>query len=156
MFSLYPIINYKKIPIVDITRRMVINNNIKQSVSIFQDYIVKDGENIEDVSFNFYGNSNYAMILLLMNDIIDPFYGWCLSNSELDKLMKDNYGQQNIHNVHHYEKNGDIVSSDVVGAKQVSNYEYELKENEKKRRIKILKPEFLQQFLKEFEDSINE
>lgn len=65
-------------------------------------------------------------------------------------------------NVHHYEDiNGLIVNEvneDVYGASvpayPVSNYEYELKLNESKRRIKLIAPALLSTIIKNFNDGI--
>lgn len=36
----------------------------------------------------------------------------------------------------------------------ITNYDYEMEENEKKRRIKLISPELIQQFIREFEELI--
>jgi hypothetical protein len=42
------------------------------------------------------------------------------------------------------------VNSTVSGATSVSNYEYELRKQNKKARIKLIKPEFLELITQEF------
>ncbi len=55
------------------------------------------------------------------------------------------------YDVHHYiNSNGLIVSSDVVGALPVTNYEYEESVNDSKRRIKLISPQLLNTILDEF------
>ena len=61
--------------------------------------------------------------------------------------------------VHHYEisqsSGGDwvkiFVESDVIGASSVTNMEYEEQIQNKKSKIRLLKPSFLQQFSNEFQ-----
>lgn len=68
----------------------------------------------------------------------------------------------NQYNVHHYEdSNGNIVSQDytnIYGINEttypVSNYEYEERLNESKRRIKIISPQVLARVLQSFEEII--
>ena len=43
-----------------------------------------------------------------------------------------------------------IKKSDVAGAVAVTNLEYEATLQEKKRQIKVLQPEFVEQFISEF------
>jgi len=81
-----------------------------------------------------------------------------------ERYMKDKY--TNPQGIHHYEKTvssgkttqrGSVdfshvleVNSTVVGATSVSNIEYELREQDKKRQINLLDKEFLPVFLNEF------
>ena len=46
--------------------------------------------------------------------------------------------------------------STAPGAIAVNNYEYEATLNEKKMQIRVLKPEFLNQFIREFTDLVRE
>lgn len=155
MLENYPLIQYGGVNMVDITRRIVIHEEIKDQDTLFRSYIVKDGELPEDIAFNFYGKSEYNMIVLLVNNIIDPFYGWVLSSVEFEEFVRDKYGVDKVRDIHHHELNGEIVHSTVVGATPVSNYDYEFKLNEKKRRIKILKPVYISAFLDEYNKAIN-
>ena len=64
----------------------------------------------------------------------------------------------NPNGTHHYEitqQSGDTtkkikVESDVAGAIAVTNMEYEATIQDKKRQIKVLQPEFVEQFVSEF------
>ena len=154
MFLNTPLINYGGVNMVDITRRVAILNDIKDYSSIFQSYTIGDGQNAEDIAFNFYGNPQYHFIIFLMNDIIDPFFGWVLSSDEFDKFVRDKYGSDKLEDAHHYEIDGDIVPQDTTGSQLVSNYTYEFKENEKRRNIKILKPEYLTAFVDDYNKAI--
>ena len=84
-----------------------------------------------------------------MNEIIDPRYDWPLSTFNLIKYCQSKY--TNINGTHHYENTtGDWVNSTASGAVSVSNFQYEEKINESKRRIKILKPKYIDAVVKEF------
>jgi len=48
------------------------------------------------------------------------------------------------------DTNNNKISSSKI--KEVSNYEYEVLENEKKRKIQILKPEFLSVFMSDMKN----
>lgn len=68
----------------------------------------------------------------------------------------------NQYNVHHYEdENGIVVNEanenvygETTPSYPVSNYEYESRLNEQKRRIKLISPQLLSTILKNFEDQI--
>lgn len=48
-----------------------------------------------------------------------------------------------------------IVTATPLNVTPVTNYLYEEKENEKRRRIKVLKPQFIQTILKDFENKLS-
>lgn len=68
----------------------------------------------------------------------------------------------NQYNVHHYEDGVGFVVNEVnenvygesFPGYPVSNYEYEVRENEKKRRIKLISPGLMSTILKNFDDGI--
>ena len=56
---------------------------------------------------------------------------------------------------HHYENvNGDYVLKNSVGATPVSNEEYELAEHEKRTKIKIIRPQYIQAISDQFIEQI--
>lgn len=56
---------------------------------------------------------------------------------------------------HHYEKDGYIVNRDTPLAAMVSNYDYEIEENESKRDIRVIRPEFITKVKRQFREAIN-
>lgn len=153
-FGIFPTIKYNDKLVTDITRKVVIQDEIKENAALWQMYSVKDGEYPEDVAYNFYGSSTYVNLILLMNDIIDPFYGWVLDISTFNEYIRSKY--KNIHAVHHYEANELIVHESAIGAKPISNYDHEFKLNEKKRLIRILKPEYVPIVIEEMETKLHQ
>lgn len=129
--------------------RVAIDTEIKDNLSLYDDYDVLDGETPEIVADRFYGNPQLHWIILHMNDMLDPRYDWPLSTNNLNKYCTSKY--TNPQATHHYENSdGYWVNSTAVGAISISNFQYEEDLNEKKRRIKILKPQYLETVLREF------
>ena len=68
---------------------------------------VPEGETPEIVSYKYYGAVRYHWVILLMNQIRDPQWGWPLSSSALEKYIVAKYGgtdeSTQIHS--HYETN---------------------------------------------------
>ena len=84
-------------------------------------------------------------LLTLFNDIIIIF----IYNFNCIFIINEKYGSK-LYDVHHYEQNGILYKerpSELEGypTKIITNYDYEIQENEKKRKIKILYPHLLQQ-----------
>ena len=151
--------NYKLI--TDILRRFKVRNKIQEDAVMFDKYEVQDGEKPEDVSMRFYGTPYHHWVILSMNNIKDRFYEWPLSVVDFQTYIAEKY--TNPDGIHHYEitqssgvssslDNSHLieVNSDTSGASSVSNREYEERLQDNKRLIKILRPDYLSEFIEEF------
>jgi hypothetical protein len=75
-----------------------------------------------------------------------------LSSYELEKHITAKY-PSNVYGTHHYEDaDGYVVNSTASGAVSVSNYDYETRRNESKRRIKIVSPTLIGTILRNFKE----
>ena len=150
----YTLDDQKTVQIVrNIFLRIVINDTIKSNLSLIDEYDIVDGDTPEIVAHKFYRNSQYHWLILHMNDILDPRYDWPLSSNNLVKYCEGKY--TNIYATHHYENaNGDWVNSNYPSATAISNYTYEDRLNESKRRIKVLKPQYVESVLREFTNKL--
>jgi hypothetical protein len=133
--------------IQDIFRRVTLSYASKTKQSYYQVYEINDGETPEIVSHRFYKSTQYHWIILHANEIIDPRYGWCLSQEDLKQYVIDKYTESLIYGTHHYEwvlyegtEAEQRLISDVYGGNFlniVSNWEYEDRLNEERRLIKV-------------------
>lgn len=122
-------------------------------------YYVRDGDTPEILADNIYGNSSYHWAILLVNNIVNPYEEWPKSNASLVEYVEGKYGTGNLQATHHYcitDSDPEIVV-DFDAAKiadgthtAVTNYDYELKINEEKRQIFLLKPAFIGEFAKQY------
>lgn len=152
--TFYSLDDLKTVQLVrNIFLRLSINQNIKDNLSLFDEYDVLDGETPELVAFRFYKNTQFHWLILHMNEILDPRFDFPLSQLNLVKYCQSKY--TNIYGIHHYiNSSGYIVNSTQVGATSVSNYDYEESLNESKRRIKILKPQYVEAVNREFNNKL--
>ena len=155
--------------VTDILRRVKIKSSIKDSLTMFDTYSVEGGESPETVAYKLYGDSKYHYVILLLNNITDRYYGWPLGDSEFETYVTNKYVEPGA--IHHYEvtqssgrttSNGPDdyshrieVNSDASGAQSVSNYEYERRIQDQLRQIKLLNPDYLPVFEKEFNKLIS-
>ena len=164
--GVYDIAGNKQYKLVtDIMRRVKVRAKILDEVSLYDTYDVPSGERPEMTAFKHFGDTELHWIILLTNDVTDAYYGWPLSDQDFEKYVTDKY--TNPQGIHHYEitqSSGDTtgngpddyshkieVNSTETGAESVTNYEYERREQDKKRNIKLLDPRYLPMFLEEFE-----
>ena len=162
-FNQFPTIEYDvtgngtKTQIKDILMRVKVRDYVKKNHAWFAKYIVKMDQLPEMVAFEVYGKSTYHWIVLLFNQITNPYYDWPLKRNDFFRFVTSKYSNPNA--VHHYEvpqRSGNTnvkikVESDVAGAVGVTNFEYEEALQQKKREIRILKPTYVGQFITEFE-----
>ena len=168
---LYDIDNTKNFKLVtDIFRRIKVREQLKENAALFSKYSVPSGEQPETTSYKHFGTTDYFWIILLLNDITDRYYGWPLSDQDFEKYVTDKYA--NPQGIHHYEitqssgpQTGSSpddyshkieVNETESGDESVSNYEYERREQDKIRSIKLLDPAFLGLFIEEFERLVSQ
>ena len=157
-------------------RRYKVNENVFQYATFFKKYTIKDGERPETVAEKIYGNQFYDWVILLTNNMVNAQYDWPRSNYEMYKIVEEEFDDP-YSEISHYEiketighyqaglrvdktfydgthklnidgsvqiKNGNEIASPITVA------EYYQNENEKKREIYLLKPRYLESFVKDF------
>ena len=145
MYESYGTIVFDGKVIQDITTRYTITAKTdSQNLPLFLDYIIKCWESPENIAYKLYGSCNYAWIILLSNNIINPYTDWLLTSDELDEYIKNKYGSH-AKDIHHYELDNIIYYEPVMGSTPVTNTEYEYDKNEKKRKIRVVYPSLLNQ-----------
>ena len=176
-FNEFPVIDYnlsgvngntKKV--TDIWRRVKVRSKIANNVTLFDKLDVPEGDKPEDIAYKAYGDADYFWVVCLMNNIVNRYYDWPLDEYNFQRYVEDKYS--NPDGIHHYEitqlsgkqtSDGPSdyshkleVNSDTAGAQSVSNIEYERRLQDQKRQIKLLRPEFLDEFIEEFKQLINQ
>ena len=160
--------NYKLLP--DILRRVKQRSAIKSGQFIFDTYDVVDGEKPEDVAYKWFGDAQLHWVILMTNNVLDRYYDWPMNQVQFQTMLEDKYS--NPDGIHHYELTQDSgrttsqgpsdyshkveVTSDTVNASSISNREYEEREQDKKRSIRLLNQKFLPAFIEEFDNLIKE
>lgn len=124
------------------TSRTNILSKYKSDQNYYVEYTIQEGDSPETLADRFYDNPFWSWIILVYNDIIDVWSQWPMSERELTNYCNRVY--DDINAVHHYVSfDGNIVDSThtVHDRVPVTNYEYEVEQNEARRKIKLLLPE---------------
>lgn len=164
-FNSFPTVDYdligngNTIKFTNITRRVALNKIIKKDIVSFDFYDIQDGETPEIIAHLYYGDSLLHWVVLITNNITNVFEQWPKSVSALENYVNVKYNND-ANGVHHYEipyESGDTSKTIIMNsnknypnATRISNFNYELQENDKKRRIRLIKPFYLNQFISEF------
>lgn len=156
-FEYFPKITFNKTQVRDTTLRLDFIKKIKGNISLFEFIVLKDNQRPEDIALEFYGDPNLYWIVLYMNDVIDPYFDWLLSESRLFDYVADKYGAENVYSTHHYElESGLWVDFGTPGAREITNLQYETNLNEEKRKLKVLKNRYIPQVLEEYKRELRE
>ena len=147
----------------DIMSRVRIRANMKKEIVMLDPYDVKENETPEIVADKHHGSPYYHWVVLLLNDISDVNHDWVKSTRQLQRYLQDKYTETQLSETHHYEilqTSGDttvkieVENSTYPSASAVTNYEYEVALNESKRKIDLLRNDYLTFFVDEFQSLI--
>jgi hypothetical protein len=152
-------------------RRVKLRDDLQNVFTLFNKYQIQDGARPDTVAEELYGKADLDWVVLLTAGIVNVRDEWPLSDRDIYNYAEEIYGTQ-LNAIHHYETRevkdsqgrlilpaGKVVDSNfsirdpddyratlipVIG---ISNYEYEVRKNNNKRSIYILKKGYLQQYL---------
>ena len=172
-FSSFPIIPYDSkgdLQFKDVTnllRRVGMRTKLKTNTFLYDTYDVKEGETPEMIAHKLYGNPELHWVILLVNEVTDRYHQWPMSGMQFLDYLNDKY--TNPDGIHHYEStqtSGDTkvkievfneVDDDAyTGLTPITNREYEEGEQDKRRKIRLVDPSFVEQFIDEFKKLIGE
>ena len=126
----------------DITTNLKIQENVVELAGFFSDYIIGDGETPEIIAWKVYGDAKLHYLVMLANSLYDWRKDFPLTQNELDAFVNETYANPN--GIHHWvnSNTGEVVIAHGEFDVPVTNYEYEYNENEKKRYIRLIRPEY--------------
>ena len=196
---LHKISSQEFVRVKNLFRRVKLQDYLQDNVTLFQKYVILEGQRPDTVAEAFYGSADLDWIVILTAEITNIRDQWPLSNYDLYKYVDSKYGNT-LNDIHHYETvtvidskgrlilpGGKVVDENFtisapydatltsnsytsVGAYEnnkytgtgyinpvigVSNFVYETRKNEEKRKIFLMKPAYLQQYLNEMREIMN-
>ena len=155
----------------NIWKRGEILKEFKTSISLFDEFIVKNGERPEDIATQLYRNPFYNLTILIINDITDYYSQWPRSVRQLQEFVNNKYSQPmgtkyyvttevtdddgNIicpagkivpqtFQVAYYNGSTTVTANPTVS---VSTYQYEEQLNAKKEKIQVVRPTVIEEFV---------
>ena len=159
-------------------KRAVLRDDVFNDVTNFEKYSVEGDERPDQVAYNFYRDSGLDWIILTTNNIIHVRDEWPMSNRDFLTYLNEKYTSEELSNVHHYETREirdesntliqpagvrvksdysvTYVENDTVktesSIKMLTFLEHETNLNDAKRNINILKPDYVEIFLRDIKE----
>ena len=160
-------------------KRIKIREDILQNLAYFTQYKIQGDDRPDNVAFEIYEDETLDWVVLLSNNILNVQTEWPLTQAAFNDFLIKKYGSiEKTNNIHHYEtrelKNdsGEIVvrkglivpknykveyfdtkrNQNVVRTNEVdsvTNYTYEVRKEETKRNIYLIKSDYLELILED-------
>ena len=158
--------------VTNLLRRVAVRAKIKTNTLLFDTYNVKEGETPEIIAHKLYGDPELHWIVLLVNDVTDRYHQWPMTYAQFLQFVADKY--DNVNGTHHYElaqSSGDTTTKIEVynnsalysgdddfynNATAITNIEYEETQQDIKRKIRLLDPRYIEDFVEEYINLMNE
>ena len=155
--------------VTNIMSRVRFKPSVIENITDYYPYKVLEGERPDIVSYKKYGTVAYSYLILLINDIVDPLFDWPLPTRQFENYIIEQYGgiaTAQVTNKYYYQiirpevaKTGiservpeykiivdqttyNSLDQSVRSAQSV--YDWEVEQNDNKREIKLINPDFIQ------------
>ena len=154
-------------------KRAKIRDDIFNDLSFFTKYKIVGDDRPDQVAYKLYGDARYDWVVLLANNVMNVATEWPKDQVSFYNYMVRKYGDETkFYDIHHYEtiditdtlgrivtRGGLEVPKDYTisyydsgleaqvttteSTTSFTNYDYEIKKEDDKRNIFVLKPEYL-------------
>ena len=173
------------IVVKNLFKRGKLREDIYQNIAFFTKYEIIGNDRPDNVAAEVYGDSDLDWVVLISNNIVNVQSEWPLLQNDFDRFMLDKYGTyEKMNDIHHYEtkevKNtagavivpeglqvpsdysvtyydwyhsGEVTRSDITT--EVTNYDYEIKKEDAKRNIFLLKNSYLHIIIDDLEEMMS-
>ena len=156
-FQHLPLVDYNNRRMRNLLVRAALSTDVLTRTSSYYPYIVKDGETPVTIAHDYYGSVAFDWVVLLSNQIIDPYFEWPLSSNDLAEVVAKKYGslQAAQQLILHYRKDGKEYPymttttykysspEERMGWQPVYAYDWEVEQNEKRRKIRLVSNVYL-------------
>jgi hypothetical protein len=178
-FSYFPIIQYNGTNCVDITKRFQLIQSLLTDATIYYQYSIDDGDRPDTIADKIYNDANLDWLVCMSNNIKNIDIDWYMGYSQFISYLTAVYGsyEASTQRVHHYEwilqhrsisDDGTITPERVINIDEaaynttvddnrrlVTCFDYESEKNDSHRIIKLIKPTYIRQIIKEVSKIFN-
>ena len=162
-------------------KRVKIRPDILENLAYFTQYRISGDDRPDNVAFEIYGDESFDWLVMLANNIMNIQTEWPLSQAAFNDFLIKKYGDiEKANNIHHYEtrqmkndsgeivvpkglnvpknykveyfdtkRNQYVIRTNEIDA--ITNYTYEVRKEEAKRNIYLLKAEYVELVLDDVE-----
>ncbi|AIX13033.1 baseplate wedge component [Erwinia phage phiEa2809] len=157
----------------NLTRRVMPTSKIKHLDGLLLPYTISDGETPRQFAQRFYGSFELFWVVPLINGIHDLTSQWPKPEQRIVDELMERYGIDGMYDTRHYVNEYGVetdpaamriaygmtgVTDDAIigdfGLRAVSYHDYEIAQNEKLRDVQVLHPDYLTDFVNQFDQEL--
>ena len=172
-FDNFPKIEYNGKQVVNILARVRLNEHVRQQTSAFLPYTLEYNQKPTDLSYDYYDDPQFDWLVLLANNIVDPYFGWYINDVVFQEFIADKYGSYvaAVEQVDHYNRNtsgstdpyDDIrvntdtytIAPDAVEYAAKTAYDQEIDNNNDRRLVSLVNKEIRFKAVEDLERLLN-
>lgn len=91
-FSKFPLITYNGQTAVNISERVSLLDTVAKNPYLYYTYDLNNDLRIDQVAGSYYSDPYMGWLVCLSNQIIDPYYGWYMSEHDFNSFLTAKYG----------------------------------------------------------------
>lgn len=91
-FDKFQVITYSNTYAIDITNRVAVINKFIQNPYVYYPFDITFNERPDQFSYRYYDDPYKSWIVYLSNKIVDPYYEWYMTDTELNEFITKKYG----------------------------------------------------------------
>lgn len=166
-FGNFPLISYGGVDMRNLVLRAGVARSIVDKYGVFYPYRVLDEDRPDTIAFDYYGDSDFAWLVLASNDMVDPYHDWPLCEADFMPYIESKYGSYEASTtVHHYESPNssrwmtpttreNLPPEDRIGFDvEVTHFDWERAMNEEKKKIRLLSRSYSRRAALEIEGAL--
>lgn len=96
--------------VTDITQNIRVVSSILDSITLYDEYDIMDGETPEIISNKIYGSPLYHWIIMIANQRFNYLEDWPMTTDQLETYIKNKYGDQMYATRYYVNSNGHIIN----------------------------------------------
>jgi hypothetical protein len=161
-FKRFPTVGYdfngNNFIVSNITKRTIVSDEVYTTPNVLSNYKIKSNETPRSIAYELYDDAELFWVVLIVNNIFDLYLEWPKVEDEFEEFLSIKYNSE-IESIHHYEDfkgmvilNGSLPAEETIA---VTNRTYEIRINEAKSNIKLLEPEFINDFVENYHSEIS-
>ena len=169
--------NRVTVEVKNLFRRAKLREDYASVATLFTKYKIEGNDRPDQVAEKFYGNPALDWVVLTSNNIIDIRSEWPLSQYDLNQVLYSKYTEKELSQIHHFETTefrdfnnqlivpaGKVVDEDftvkyvkagnvrtVAPIVSVTLFEEEMRINERKRDIQLIRRDLLPTVIKDMQ-----
>ena len=91
-FKKFPVVQYANSNALNLLSRVSMSKLALNNRQVYYPYVMQEGQRPDNLSYDYYDNSDLVWLIALTNQVIDPYYDFSITEANLQKFLVKKYG----------------------------------------------------------------